>query len=90
MSRHWYFIHLGIDVDIKNDLGETAIFSAIIHRNMETVDLLVDHGSNINSVWQDSTPIYLTLYNRDLESAIKMLKHGAEITNLQGKETISS
>lgn len=50
--------------------------------------MLVDHGSNINSVWQDSTPIYLTIYNRDVESTIKMLKHGAEITNLQGKMSI--
>lgn len=52
---------------------------------MDTVDLLVQHGCNINSIWQESTPIYLILCNRNIESAIQMLKQGAEITNLEGK-----
>ena len=73
-----------IDVNTTNDLGETAIFSAVIHKNMDTVDVLIEHGCDINSVWQLSTPIYLMLCNKDIEACHKVLTKGALITTLSG------
>lgn len=73
-----------VDVNTKNDLGETAIFSAIIHKNMDAVDVLIDYGCDINSEWQLSTPIYLMLCNKDVDSCMKVMNKGALITTLPG------
>lgn len=82
----WLFS--GIDVNNTNDLGETAIFSAVIHRNMETVDLLVQYGCDINSVWQQSTPIYLMLYNKNIDSILNVINKGARISQLPGQHNL--
>jgi len=75
----------GIEVDATNDLGETAIFSAIIHKNIECVDQLVEHGCDINRVWQDSSPLYLLLHGKSYESSKKMIEKGANITQGPGE-----
>lgn len=71
-------------MNAQSDLGETAIFSAIIHMNVRCIRLLVDYRCNINAVWQMSTPLYLLLLNRDVETSKMLIMKGAQISHLQG------
>ena len=76
--------YAGVDVNTTNDLGETALFSAIIHKNLDCINLLVENGCDIDAVWQKSTALYLTLVNQDLATASHLIAKGAQITKLPG------
>ncbi|MDR2806983.1 MAG: ankyrin repeat domain-containing protein [Puniceicoccales bacterium] len=77
----------GANIDIPNE-GETALYPAIIKRNIEVVKLLIDRGANVNIRNENGwTPLHLTMLLRDFEIARLLLAAGANpnIRNNKGE-----
>jgi len=55
-----YFINLGIDINEKNEHGQTALINACLNENEPIVKCLIDHGANVNIKYRDSTPLTIT------------------------------
>ena len=71
----------GADPNERNELGQTPLFCAILHKNRRMVEVLLAHGADVNS---RDHPGGLTMLHRALlggqEDIIKvLLTHGADI-----------
>ena len=53
-------IHAGADVNTRNDSGRTALYGAVVHRNIENIKLLLKSGINVD-LNQDDVEGYNTL-----------------------------
>lgn len=52
------FIDYGIDVDIKNNRGETALMSAIEGQSLSVIQLLISNGANVNLKNQEGKTVF--------------------------------
>lgn len=81
-------INLGIDVNIKNSIGWSALFYAVIDDNYSMVNTLLSHGAkpDIKSILEE-TPLHLAIKRRRLIDIIEMLieKHDdVDVTDMEG------
>lgn len=66
---------------IVNSVGETAIFTALLHERFENASLLIEKGADINHRAQAQiTPINRSVSGRAYASALFLLKAGADPT----------
>ena len=79
-----------IDIDIKNDNGQTALMFAVATNRLDIVSLLVDAGADVNA--QDNQGNYvlqvaLLPYSNYGDSRIfeYLIKHGADTERVLGK-----
>lgn len=83
----------GAEVDAIDNLGETALFAACKSGSLEIVELLVDHGSNVNHACFDGyTPaMVVNLDSQDGEAILQcLILHGADIamSNCHGQSAL--
>lgn len=55
-------LQFNADVNIEDETGTTPLFLAVREDNFEIVQLLVDHGSDVNCESNQSTPFYEAFY----------------------------
>ena len=67
----------GIDVNARNDVGETAIMLA---KSEEMFNLLVDHGADLNLyTYRRKTLLMYMIDNKLISSAINLLRNRTDI-----------
>jgi len=70
----------GAKIEAKNIIGQTPLFSAVIHNNPEGVKILIEHGANVN-VQQDRgwTPLHWAANNAYCDVAGVLIKYNAAV-----------
>ena len=80
----------GADLDERTPLhsiwmNRTPLEHAIINGNQDTIDLLLKHRVDVNTMDKfNETPLYKALFGKHNAIAESLLKHGAEV-NIRGK-----
>ncbi|ARF02781.1 SWPV1-207 [Shearwaterpox virus] len=78
VNRMVILLELGLNIDLINDLGSTALHVAIEHRSYSITKLLLKKGADPNAEDQyGRTPIYMACTNNKLVSIL--LRYGARV-----------
>jgi ankyrin repeat protein len=75
----------GVDVDYPNESGMSPLTVAILNRCNYAVDVLLEHGANPNPKvrWNNTSLLELAVNLRDYRSAEKLIKYGADISEIR-------
>jgi len=74
------FLEKGIDVNTKDDNGQTALHIAIISDNQEIVKLLIDEGADVNAKDENGmTPLLLAVSEGHVDLAECLIENGADV-----------
>src|SRR5947199_127155 len=79
-------------IDARGRTGESAILTAVYHRQKEIVHLLVARGADVNAAdasgWH---PLHLASANNNLDSMKQLIAQGAEVSapNGEGRSALS-
>ena len=80
-----YLISKGVNIDLDDHKGDTALGVAIeFGTDLDIIKLLLDNGANINAQPQGVSYLLHTIYNSNIEKLKLLLSRGADI-NLQSK-----
>ena len=81
------------DKDIRDSRGATALHDAMFQTNMEAVNLLIDHGYDIDAVSpvDGNTPLHNAVWANNASAAKILLGKGADknIKNKQGQTPLA-
>lgn len=73
----------GVDVNLKNDRGDTALTIAALHGNIEIIELLINNKANLNLPDDDNATALMHAINSKSENKIEIVKlliiRGADI-----------
>ena len=79
------FLEKGIDVNTKDDNGQTSLHIAVISDNQEIVELLIDEGVDVNAKDENGmTPLLLAISEGHLDLAEFLIKSGADVNTADG------
>lgn len=74
-------IQNGMDVDCKNEKGETALHAAAQNGDLTMVWFLIEKGANVNAVNEDlQTPLRYAIDSQEVDVVEQLLEHGADIS----------
>ncbi|EAY05832.1 ankyrin repeat protein, putative [Trichomonas vaginalis G3] len=75
-----YFLSNGININAKDNYGETALHIAAENNGKEIAELLISHGANINEKNEiGQTALHDTSWNNSKETAEVLISHGANL-----------
>ena len=78
----------GVDKDVRDALGATALHAAMYQTNVTVVKLLLDYGfdPNVRATKNGNTPLHYAVSSNNLEAARLLLKYSANknIRNFDG------
>jgi uncharacterized protein len=77
----------GTDPDARDSYGGTALHAAMFQDNMEIVQLLIDHGYDVNAQGSSNgyTPLHDAVWAGNLAAAEILIKNGADLS-IQNRE----
>ena len=77
------YLDKGIDVNVKNHYGVTALTYAADKGNLEAVDLLLERGAdpNLKDSFYGETPLGWAMYKKNQAIVKSMINHGGDIKN---------
>ena len=82
----------GVDKDVRDALGATALHIAMYQQNLTIVKLLLEYGfdPNVKSTKTGSTPLHYAVATNNLAAARLLLQYGADtsIRNNEGHSPI--
>ena len=71
-----YFISLGVDVNIKDDKGTTALYNSAMISNKHIAEILISHGADINALDSDeNTVLHVAAWRNSVEIAAVSYTH---------------
>ena len=74
-------------INSKNSKGITPVFNAIKNNNFEIVNLLIDHGADLNIQDEEGyTPAFYAVQNSGLKILEFLIEHGVDL-NVQDKQS---
>jgi uncharacterized protein len=76
-------IESGEDVNTLDKSGSSPLFNAIIKKNLEIVELLIEKGADINCVVQNYSPLLLSIEQGQDEISKTLINAKAEL-NFRG------
>jgi uncharacterized protein len=70
----------GVDKDVRDALGATALHEAMLQPNLSAVKLLLDHGfdPNARATRNGYTPLHFAVAANNVDAAKLLLKYGAD------------
>src|ERR671934_235058 len=73
-------------IDARSRTGESAILTAVYHRQKEIVNLLVARGADVNAAdaagWR---PLHLAAANNNLDAMKALIAQGADVVAANGE-----
>jgi uncharacterized protein len=74
-------LEAGCDVNAQDEEGRTALIQATIYNNVEVVQILMEHGANVNTrdFFSGNAALHFAAKNYSLELLQLLLKNKAEI-----------
>jgi ankyrin repeat protein len=71
----------GCDVNAQDEEGRTALIQATLYNNFEVVQILIEHGANVNTrdFFNGYAALHFAARNYSLELLQLLLKHKAEV-----------
>ncbi|EAY00149.1 hypothetical protein TVAG_330780 [Trichomonas vaginalis G3] len=82
-----YFLLHGVDINAKNNDGQTALHKAAQNNLKEIAEFLISHGANINEKGQDGeNALHFAAYYNSKETAEFLISHGANINEKNNYE----
>jgi ankyrin repeat protein len=72
--------HNHIDINVRNNKGQTPLHTAMAYNNIDAVDVLIAHGSDINRK-DDSgkTPLHTAVAYNNIDAVDVLIAHGSDI-----------
>ena len=78
----------GANINARNNLGETPLFSAVYHGQVEFARMLLinKRGARVNDLDDNFkwTPLHAAVYKRNIQAVRLLLEHGADV-NARGE-----
>ncbi|EAX92875.1 ankyrin repeat protein, putative [Trichomonas vaginalis G3] len=75
-----YLLSKGADINAKNELGETCLFSAANYGNAELIEFLISHGADVNARNDNKcTPLFEAANKNNKEAIECLIAHGADV-----------
>jgi ankyrin repeat protein len=70
----------GVDKDVRDDMGATALHEAMLQPNITVVKLLLDHGfdPNARATKNGYTPLHFAVAANNVAAARLLLQYGAD------------
>ncbi|QGQ93738.1 ankyrin repeat domain-containing protein [Paenibacillus psychroresistens] len=74
-------LEAGCDVNAQDEEGRTALIQAALYNNVEVVQILIEHGANVNTrdFFNGYAALHFAARNSSLELMQLLLKHKAEV-----------
>jgi uncharacterized protein len=74
-------LEAGCDVNAQDEEGRTALIQATIYNNVEAVQILIEHGANVNTrdFFGGNAALHFAAKNYSIELLQLLLKNKAEI-----------
>ena len=74
----------GIDVNVKSPEGESALHTACIYGHLDTIELLLARGADVNARSNDQAglrmaPLHWCVSAGYTEASVLLVKHGADV-----------
>lgn len=70
----------GVDVHVKNNIGESAMSLAIEYGSIDIVTFLITHGFDVNMTHQyNMTPLHFAVINNNIEICQLLISKGANV-----------
>ena len=67
-------------IDVRDDFGETPLFTAVRYENNEAASLLISHGANLNVRNNDgTTPLMMAVLSQNLPLISALINAGADV-----------
>jgi uncharacterized protein len=79
------FINSGIEVNSKDENGQTPLFLAASYGQTEAIKLLLSHGADVNVKRTGMTPIILASAAGNVDSVNALIEGGADVNALGGR-----
>lgn len=76
-NKSQYLIKSGINVNCKNDEGETPLYSAQKNKQYDIAKLLVTNGADVNEVVWGYSPLILAIWDNQKDMVSLLLQKGA-------------
>jgi serine/threonine-protein phosphatase 6 regulatory ankyrin repeat subunit B len=81
--------NMDTEVNIKNNNDEDALFSAVFQQHEEVVNVLLQHGADVNSVSpenDDYSPLLVASKKKNVDIVEALLRKGANLFHQEKKE----
>lgn len=74
---------------LKSAGGGTLLHAAAMHGNIEIIEFLIEHGINIDTVYDSggATPLLVAIYHNKTKNAEWLINNGADINHSQDGKT---
>ena len=72
-----YFLKLRADAGF--DDRDICLWQATVAGNVETMEWLIDHGANVNTIHDDSTPMYCAIAADNIKAIELLQKRGVDV-----------
>ena len=81
-----HHLDAGVDVNVKDEGGETPLHVAALMNNAEVAELLIDEGAEVNAkgVLDGNTPLHWAAWNGHTEVAEFLIEKGAHVNAKNG------
>ncbi|KAK8121598.1 hypothetical protein PG984_010268 [Apiospora sp. TS-2023a] len=81
-------INAGVDVNLRNDIGATALVSAIVSKRLRIVDALLDNGADVTICDRNgNNALHHAIGTGLLEPALRILGFGTDIVSRLNLDT---
>ncbi|EAY15422.1 ankyrin repeat protein, putative [Trichomonas vaginalis G3] len=78
-----YFLSKGADINAKNILGDTCLFTAAMYGGAQRIEFLISHGADINARDDEqNTPLFKAAVSNNKEAVECLLAHGADVNTI--------
>ncbi|GJM27354.1 MAG: hypothetical protein DHS20C16_37690 [Phycisphaerae bacterium] len=77
-----YLLNQGGDPNLRDSTDHTPLFQAAVHGNVKIVEILIDHGANVDPICNGMTPLQIAAASGHIAVIERLLASGANPSNV--------